>query len=342
MEIFVLYVWGFLAAWLITAVALPLVRRIAGPWLTDKPGGLKKHTGVVPTVGGCGILMGVLGSLIIIRLSTNFPSGTLHNLRGILLGSTLIFAMGLADDFTKPRGLPVWVKLFIQVLATAALIHYDVVIQAVPNPWVAWPLTFLWVVGLTNAFNLLDIQNGLCVTQAIVCTAGLTLITLPHEYIYVNFAALAVLGACLAFWPHNHAKKHPLFLGDSGSNLLGFLIAALSIGYGYSAHSNWGFLAPLFILAVPLFDTAFVSFARLLKGKNPLLGSDDHAALRLQAAGWKKRHILLTFTFAGLLCNFAAFWLTRGGIKTALIVFCITLASALTATVYLLKKGPRI
>ena len=342
MKIFVLYASGFVTAWLITAFALPLIRSIAGAWLTDKPGGLKQHTGTVPIVGGCGILLGILGSLILIRLCTNFPSGTLHNLRGILLGSALIFTMGLADDFTKPRGLPVWLKLLLQAVATAALIHYGVVIQAVQSAWIAWPLTFLWVVGLTNAFNLLDIQNGLCVTQAIVCTAGLTLITLPHEYIYVNFAALAVLGACLAFWPHNHSKKHPIFLGDSGSNLLGFLIAALSIGYGYSAHSNWGFLAPLFILAVPLFDTIFVSMARLLKGKNPLQGSNDHAALRLQAAGWSKRDILWTFTLTGLLCNLAAFWLTRGNTQTAVIVFTVATVAALGAANYLLKKEPRV
>ena len=342
MKIFVLYVWGFITAWLITALTLPLLRRFIGPRLADTPGGLKQHTGVVPTVGGCGILLGTLSSLILIRLCTNFPSGTLHNLRGILLGSMLIFTMGLVDDFTKPRGLPIWLKLVIQAAATACLIHYGVVIQAIQNAWISWPLTFLWVVGLTNAFNLLDIQNGLCVTQAIVCTAGLTLITLPHEYIYVNFAALAVLGACLAFWPHNHAKKHPIFLGDSGSNLLGFLIAALSIGYGYSAYSNWGFLAPLFILLVPLFDTTFVSIARMLKGKNPLRGSNDHAALRLQAVGWKNKHILLAFSVAGLLGNLAAFWLTRGGTKTAISVFCLTLAVTFAATAYLLKKEPRV
>lgn len=340
MEIFVLYLVGFVTAWGATALTLPLLRRLGIEWLTDKPGGLKTHTGIVPLVGGCGILIGVLSSLILIRLCTNFPSGTLHNLRGILLGSFIIFTMGLLDDFTKPRGLPVWLKLCLQATATAALIRYGVLIEAIQNPWVSWPLTFLWVVGLTNAFNLLDIQNGLCVTQAIVCTVGLALITLPHEYIYVNFAALAVLGAAVAFWPYNHSDSRRIFLGDSGSNLLGFLIAALSLGYGYSSHSNLGFLAPLLILAVPLFDTGFVILARMLKGQNPLKGSNDHAALRLQAAGWQTKHILLAFILAGLLCNLGALILTRHS-KSALVLFGAGFFAAVILAYRLLQMEPK-
>ena len=341
MEFFVLYLLGFIAAWIGTSVALPLLRRSCGAYLADTAGGLKTHQGTIPTVGGSSLLIGILGSLILIRFCTNFPSGTLHNLRGILIGGAIIFGMGLADDLTKPKGVPVWLKLLLQAAATAALICYDVRVEAFQNPWISWPLTFLWVVGLTNAFNLLDIQNGLCVTQAIVCTAGLTLITLPHEYIYVNFAALAVLGACLAFWPYNHSKKRQIFLGDSGSNLLGFLIAALSLGYGYSAHSNYGFLAPLLILAVPLFDTAFVSLARLLKGKNPLKGSNDHAALRLKAAGWTNQQIITTFVLAGLLCNFGAFLLTYSTLQNTCIIFAVIFSTALFVTYKLLQREPK-
>ncbi len=340
MEIFVLYVLGFISAGFITALSLVVLRPFLSRWLLDKPGGLKKHSTAIPTIGGIGIFIGFLSSLVLIRLCTNFPSGTLHSLRGILLGGLLIFVMGLADDFTKPRGLPIWLKLCMQATATAALIHYGVVIQVFQNPWISWPLTFLWVVGLTNAFNLLDIQNGLCVTQALICTAGLVLITLPQEYIYVNFAALALGGACLAFWPVNHSKTKPAFLGDSGSNLLGFLIASLSLGYGYSTRSNWGFLAPLWMLAVPLFDTAFVSLARLLKGKNPLKGSDDHAALRLKQAGWSSTKILIIFALAGIICNTVAFLLTRSSSQTVLLIFILSVVTGGLLTRFLLKQEP--
>ena len=339
MENFVLYVLCFVTAWVLSAAALPLLRRTVSRYLLDAPGGLKTHAAPVPVIGGCAILVGVLGSLILIRLCTHFPSGTLHNLRGILLGGGLIFCMGLADDFTKPRGLPVWLKLCAQAVATAALIRYGVKIEAVQTPYLSWLLTFLWIVGLTNAFNLLDIQNGLCVTQALVCTAGLTLITLPREYVYVNFAALALFGACLAFWPQNYHKARPVFLGDSGSNLLGFLIAALSLGYGYSARSNWGFLAPLFMLCVPIFDTAFVIFARIRSGKNPLKGSNDHAALRLKNAGWTNARTVAVFALIGAIGNLSAFVLTRGSGTTALILLAAAAVTGAWLTQYLLRLG---
>jgi len=324
------------AAFLLASLALPLLRRFAASAFLDAPGGLKKHAKAVPVLGGSGIFMGVLGSLALIRLTTAFPSGTLHNLRGLFIGGTLIFLMGLADDFKKPKGLSVPVKLFIQALATAALIYYGVAIHAFASPWVSYPLTFLWVVGLTNAFNLLDILDGLCVSQAVVCTLGLAVIALPSEDIYVNFAALATLGACLAFWPYNHADKRKMFLGDSGSNFLGFLIAALSIGTGYCEKSDWGFLAPLFILAVPLFDTAFVTAARLIKGKNPLKGSNDHAALRLKKLGWKTGWILGAFAAAGLTANVFAFTLTHCCVQIALALFVFAAAAGALAALWLL------
>lgn len=336
MPTFVLYLLCAGISFALTSIALPVLYKTAANAFLDEPAGLKTHARAVPVLGGCGILAGIVGSLVFIRLTTAFPSGTLHTLRGVITGGALIFLMGLADDLKKPKGVSVGTKLLIQALATAVLIYYGVTIHAFTSPWISYPLTFLWVVGLTNAFNLLDIMDGLCVSQAVVCTLGLTVIALPSEYVYVNFAALAMLGACLAFWPYNHAKKRKIFLGDSGSNLLGFLIAALSIGTGYCEKSNWGFLAPLFILAVPLFDTAFVSLARLLKGKNPLKGSNDHAALRLKKLGWNTRSILASFALAGFTANIFAFTLTHCCVQIALALFILSAAVCALVTMWLL------
>ncbi|WP_428073741.1 MraY family glycosyltransferase [Candidatus Avelusimicrobium luingense] len=310
MENFVLYLFTLTAAFGCTLAVLPLLARGLGPYLPDKPGGLKTHSRVVPVVGGCGLFFGLAAVLIFIRLVTDFPSGTLHSLRGVILGGAIIFLMGLADDLHKPAGLPIWAKLLLQALATACLIRYGIVIRVFSSPLIAYLLTFLWVVGLTNAFNLLDIMDGLCTTQAMVCTLGLAVITLPSEWIYVNFAALSLLGACLAFLPFNLSTKYKLFLGDSGANLLGFLIAALCLGTGYSGISNWGFLAPLWIAAVPIIDISFVTLARIKQGKNPLKGSPDHAALRLRAHGWTDKRTVCIFAVAGIISNIAAFAIT--------------------------------
>lgn len=335
---FVLYLFAFCVSFACTYAALPLLARTLGRFVLDKPGGLKTHTNAVPALGGCGLFVGVSAALLAIRLTTQFPSGTLHSLRGILIGSALIFFMGLWDDFKKPAGLPIWAKLSLQAAATACLIYYGIAIHVFQNPWISYPVTFLWVVGLTNAFNLLDIMDGLCTTQAMICTLGLTLIALPSEWIYVNFAAVSLLGACAAFLPFNFSATRKLFLGDSGSNLLGFWVAALCLGTGYSELSDWGFLAPLLIALVPIWDISFVTLARLMQGKNPLKGSPDHAALRLQRAGHTPQRIVWLFAAAGLIGNALAFLVTVCSPAVAGIMLVISAAAAAWVAGLLLKQ----
>ena len=303
----VLYFMAFVCAAAVTAVSLPVLRRTLGRFLTDTPGGLKTHTRAVPMLGGCAIFAGTMAGLVLIRLITNFPTGTLHSLRGILGAGMLIFALGLLDDLRKPKGLPVYLRLLVQTAACATLITYDVYVQVFSAAWLNYALTFLWLLALTNAFNLLDIADGLCVSQAVICAAGLLLIALPGELWYVNFAAVALLGACLVFWPHNHATRK-IFLGDSGSTFLGFFIAALSMGTQYSQQNPYGYAAPLFIAAVPLLDTAYVSIVRLSKGKNPLKGSPDHLALYLKnGKHFSNMRVVTAFAAAGVLGNLCAY-----------------------------------
>ena len=334
MELFVLYLFAFLTAWLTTALVLRAARRLLTPFFLDTPSGLKTHPTPTPVLGGLGIFVGSFLALLLIRLLTNFPTGTLHYLRGVFIGGTLIFALGLADDFKKPNGLSVSVKLATQALAAWALIYYGGGILVFSHPLVNWVFSFLWLVGLTNAFNLLDIVDGLCVSQAVVATLGLFVIALPSEFLYVNFAALALLGACLAFWPHNHAKNK-IFLGDSGATFLGFMVAALSMGTAYSQRVTFGFLAPLLIAAVPIYDTFFVSLARVLKGKNPLRGSKDHLALRLVRAGKTPRQVLLIFVCAALVANAGGYILTVCSGAVA----CGVLAAALLLGAWITYKG---
>ncbi len=337
MNTLVLFAVAFLLAGIVTAGSLPLLHRTIGSLFIDAPYGIKQHKTTVPVLGGCAIMLGLAASLIFIRYTTNFPTGTLHSLRGILCGAAIIFALGVLDDMTKPRGVSIVLKLAIQSLAALCLLGYGVHIELFDSPQLSYPLTFLWVVGLTNAFNLLDISDGLCVGQAVVCSLGLLLITLPGEHLYVNFCACALLGSCIGFWPYNHAQHFKTFLGDSGSTLLGFLLSALAMGADYTQYSNVAFLAPLLIFAVPLFDTGFVSVVRLLQGKNPLRGSPDHAALRLAKLGLSSRSVLYIFLWIGLLFNLLAFTVTQVHCATALTIYGVTLAGWLAAAIFLAR-----
>lgn len=305
------YVLCFCVSALVTALSILPLNRVLGRFLTDLPGGLKQHKKPTLLTGGTAVFLGTAAALVLVRFVTNFPTGTLHALRGVLGASFLIFLLGFLDDLRKPKGLSIAVRLAVQTVAAGILIYYGVHVQIFARPQFNYLFTFLWLVGVTNAFNLLDIADGLCVSQAVVCTLGLFLIAWPGEMAYVNFAALALLGACLAFWPHNHSK-YKLFLGDSGATFLGFFIAALTMGAQYSRTNPYGFIAPLLIAAVPLLDTAYVTLVRLLKHKNPLKGSNDHLALRLKNRFHLPNHMILTlFTLTALGCNILAYICTQ-------------------------------
>ena len=340
MELHVLYFSTLLCAAIVTIAALPILRRLVAPFLTDIPGGLKRHKDAIPMLGGCAIFTGTISTLLLLRFTTNFPTGTLHSLRGILGAGTLIFVLGLLDDLRKPKGLPIWLRLLVQAGAASLLIYYGAFIQIFSSSWLNYSCTFLWILSLTNAFNLLDISDGLCISQAIICALGLTLIALPGKMWYVNFAALALVGAGLAFWPFNHCK-HKIFLGDSGSTFLGFMIAAISMATQYTQQNDYGYAAALFIVAVPLADTTFVSLRRILQGKNPLHGSDDHLALQLKMH-WhlSSKAVLILFTLAGLICNlFACVITTLSPLHTQAACVLFLLVGGLSL-LWLLQKLP--
>lgn len=332
-----LYFFVFVFAFALSYFSINPFKKLAQNYLTDSPTKLKNHVGNIPLCGGAIIAFGLFGSLIILRLLTHFPNGTLRNLRGLFFGGFIVFTLGLIDDFKKPKGLSPYVKLLFQILAACILIHYDIKMNFLPAPW-NYILSVLWIVGLTNAFNLLDIMDGLAVSQAVIASFAFFIINLPFEFIYVNFAAVALLGACLAFWPQNHANKK-VFLGDSGSTLLGFLLSALALGTQFSEINPLAVFVPLLTLALPIFDTTFVSIIRLSKGINPLRGTPDHYPLRLKKLGLKVRTILLISIAISLFLNILAFWITQiTNIKAALLVYIFTLICFISFGIFLKVK----
>ncbi|WP_424244691.1 UDP-GlcNAc:undecaprenyl-phosphate GlcNAc-1-phosphate transferase [Elusimicrobium posterum] len=296
-----LYVLASLTACALSSVLVPFLIHFTGRFLGDAPFGIKSHTGTVPLVGGSAVMAGLCASLILIRFITNFPTGTLHSLRGILIGGAIIYITGLIDDLKKPQGLGVIPKLILQFAAAYALYHFDIRIKFLGEGPAGMLLTMLWVVGITNAFNLLDIMDGLCCSQALCAALFFLVIALPGEHIYVNFASAAIAGAVAGFWPYNHKNDgRKAFLGDSGSLLLGFMLAAIAMGTEYSQLKPLSVYAPLLILALPIFDTCFVMLIRILQKKNPFKGSPDHIVMRLEKLGLTKNQILMLMLIASI------------------------------------------
>ena len=301
MSIRVLYIITFFIACLLSLLLTPFFRYIAIKFnIYDRPiTAVKTHKVSTPYLGGLAIWSGWAVSLIIIRFITNFPTGTLNNLRSIIIGSFLLLLLGLCDDIKK-GGLGFKLKFLIQIIACLiVVIGFDIRINFIENYVLSVVVSIFWIIGLSNAFNLIDIMDGLSCGTAAIAAFFFFIIALPSEMLYVNFCAIALFAACLGFIPFNLSKSKKIFMGDTGSLSIGFILAIVAMGTSYTKINIAGVFAPLLILAVPIYETIFVSIMRILKRKNPFLGSKDHFPLRLEKMGYSRKQILI---FIYILC----------------------------------------
>ena len=325
-----LYLLTFAVALITTLLTTPLMRFIAlRLGIMDAPhSSIKTHKHPIPYLGGMGIWFGWIMSLIVIRFFTDFPTGTLRSLRGIITGSVCILLLGLVDDCI-PKGLGFKKKFLVQILAAILVIWFDVRLHFVSPYSVAVMLSIVWIIGVTNAYNIIDIMDGLSSGLAAIASLAFLFITLPTEHLYVNFCAVALAGGCIGFLPYNLSNKYKIFMGDTGSLAIGFILASVSMGSSYTRLSDIGILAPLLILAIPIYDTFLVMYLRIMKGQSPFLGSRDHFALRLEIAGLSRKQILVVTYIASAFLSYGAYLVTRLPFSGASIVFALVFVIAL-------------
>ncbi len=306
----------------------PLVRLLSlRLGVLDSPNSaVKTHKEPTPVFGGVAIYLGFMATMLLLRMTTNFPTGTLYNLRALVLGGSLVFALGLVDDLMRPQGVDYKPKFLVQILAAAILIAFGLRMRFIQPAYVAYAVSMVWIVGVTNAFNIVDIMDGLSASQAAIAALCFLMISLPSEELYVNFASAALAGAAIGFLPWNLSKKRKIFMGDSGSLLIGFLLAGISLGTRYSEVNDAGVFAPLLILFVPAFDTFFVSLLRLNSGKSPFLGSKDHFALRLEKMGFARGQVVLMAAGVAAFMGFCAFLVTQLPLQGSIAVYVLVAA----------------
>jgi UDP-GlcNAc:undecaprenyl-phosphate GlcNAc-1-phosphate transferase len=290
----------------------PIFRYLAIKFdILDQPhSAIKTHKTPTPYLGGLAIWSGWVISLFLIRFLTHFPTGTLRSLRGILIGSSIIVLLGLIDD-VLPKGLGFKKKFAAQTIAALILIWFNVKLDFVSPFFIAAAFSIVWVLGITNAFNIIDIMDGLSSGIAAIAGLAFLFIALPSEQIFVNFASAALAGGCLGFLPYNLSAKKKIFMGDTGSLMIGYILSAISMGASYTEFNFIGLFAPVLILAIPIYDTMLVIVLRWKKGQSPFLGSKDHFALRLEKLGFSRKQILVITYLTSIILASGAFLITR-------------------------------
>jgi UDP-GlcNAc:undecaprenyl-phosphate GlcNAc-1-phosphate transferase len=302
--------------------SIPLARFLAlHLGAVDAPGPRKVHSLPTPRTGGIAVafaftavtfsgyaLVPILGTLPLGDQLLRPALALLQEayrvegkLVAILVGAVVVFAVGFVDDLLGSR-FPVWMKFVGQVLAALVLVAADIRTSLMPTPWLNVVLTLLWVVGMTNALNLLDNMDGLAAGVAFVASLVLLINAWALGSYFVALILLAFMGALLGFLRFNWSPAS-IFLGDCGSLFIGYVLAALTLLERYVSHASSSYfpvLMPVLVLAVPILDTTTVVFIRLREGRPIYVGDRRHLSHRLVDLGLRPPSavsVLLLATF---------------------------------------------
>ena len=328
------YFVGFILSFIFALCWTPILRQAALQLgIVDKPDGkLKKHEDAIPYLGGVAVFAAYL---LTIGVLTDFED---KETLGLLLSGCIALLVGLIDDF---GALTPKQKMLGQFLAALVLIKSGTFIKLAFLPvWVAIPLTVLWIVAVTNAFNIIDIMDGLASGVAAVAAVSIATANYLAGRDSQAFLAAVLAGAAIGFLRHNF---HParIFLGDAGSMFMGFMLAALSMNAGFTRVNPLAVISPILILGIPLFDLLLVMFIRWRKGIPVTKGSPDHFALRLRRCNLSIRETAITTYIVGILLGFVALLMSNIQLEWAAAAVGGTLSVACLSAYLLLKVDMR-
>ena len=347
------YLSRIIQAMLISVVvayaATPLSIRIANKFgIIDKPKDERRvHKKPIPRFGGMGIFLGSMAALII-------PAGMNDRIQVAMLGGALMYLLGIIDDILDIKPL---VKFTGQVAIASIVYALGVRITFISNFFslklaysntnlmlsagVGYLITVLWIVGITNAVNLMDGLDGLAAGSTMIMALSLAYVAYIHGArlgsMPVCIALVAVAGGCLGFLPYNFSPAKT-FMGDGGALYLGYMIAVLSVISPLKQATVVGALIPILTLAVPIFDTLFAMLRRTLKHESIMHADKGHLHHHLMAAGFgQRRSVLIMYGIVGIM-GIVAVLISRELYKDAFFLFLIAL---LYLCIIIVPKKPK-
>ena len=294
---------AIIVAFVISFAITPVVKAFATKvGAVDVPGEARRiHDHPIPRMGGLAIFAGFLVSVLFF-----VPLG--NEFRSILIGALILVVLGIIDDIValKPR-----TKFAGQIIAALIPALSGVSIHGIVNPFVpgqystlgifSIPFTVIWIVGITNAVNFIDGLDGLACGVSAIATVTMFIIAVLFGETYIALMMAALAGACLGFLPYN-VNPAKIFMGDTGSMFLGYILATASIQGLFKFYAVISFAVPFILLGLPIFDTGFAIVRRLLKGQSPLQADRGHVHHRLIDLGFdQKQSVAILYAFSALM-----------------------------------------
>jgi UDP-GlcNAc:undecaprenyl-phosphate GlcNAc-1-phosphate transferase len=328
---------AFLLAVSVTFVATPFAKILAKKvGAIDIPKDDRRvHTSPIPRLGGLAIYLGFIVSVL-------FSVRITERILGLLIGATIIVIMGFFDDI-KP--LPAKAKLVVQIIAAVVVIYTGTVILRITNPLhllkigstyiefgnLAYPITLIWIVGITNAINLIDGLDGLAAGVSTIASVTLFAVALctPQSGLTIKLLTLILAGSTLGFLPFNF-NPAKIFMGDTGSLFLGFVLSSVSIMGVMKTPATLAILVPIFAIGLPIFDTLVAMLRRFLSGKSMMEADKGHLHHRLLDIGLSQKQAVLTMYIISAALGMGAVTLVEATIKVALLtVFVVFLLASM-------------
>jgi len=276
--------FSFVVSFLITLYLVPLFASLAKKlkFLDVPDGALKKHTSSTPYLGGVALYCGFLAALAL-TLPLN------DKILFLIIGSTLLLFIGLIDDLVV---LEPHQKIFGNMLAVFCYMKAGLYLKErfFYNYW-NLGLSFFWMISIINAFNLVDVMDGLATSLAIGATLSFIVIAYLFGHYVLLILLCAFLGPLIAFFWYNRPPAR-IYLGDAGSLFIGGVLAAIPFLFDWSEHKSYAYIIPVILLAIPSLEITSLIVIRIYKGIPFYLGSPDHFSMLLMRKGWSKVMIL--------------------------------------------------
>lgn len=318
----------FSIAFGVTLISTPFVKRIAQKiGAIDVPDARRVHKHPIPRMGGLAIFYGFLVGILCF-------AGVDTQLKGILIGSLVIVALGIVDDVKQ---LGAKIKFVIQILVACIVVMHGVVIEFLSVPtflapggylelgYLSIPITILWIVGVTNAVNLIDGLDGLAVGVSSIATFSLFFIAILSGEMQVALLTAALAGGCMGFLPYNF-NPAKIFMGDTGSTFLGYMLSVICIQGLFKGYVVISFIVPFLILGLPLFDTAF-AIVRRIWNKKPIMAPDrGHLHHKLMDMGFSQKQTVAILYIVTSILALSAVVVLEIGAYTA-VVFIVTVVA---------------
>ena len=313
---------AMLVAAAVSFAATPLVKTLACKvGAIDVPKDNRRmHKVPIPRMGGLAIFLAFLLSVLVFAEID-------RQMQGILLGAIMIVILGVLDDIMALKALP---KLFVQIAAAGVAVWHGCRIQFISNPnvfseatylnlgWLSIPVTIIWIVAITNAVNFIDGLDGLAVGVSAISTASLIVIALMVKEVNIVIILCALFGACLGFIPYN-MNPAKIFMGDTGSTFLGFMLSTISIYGLFKMYAIISFAVPFLVLGLPIFDICFAVVRRVSHGQSPMHADRGHVHHRLIDMGFSQKQAVAISYMLSAILGMAAVVLTNDGETQALI-----------------------